>query len=156
MNTMPKNSKAIIAAAVLTVLFASGCEKRETGDVANTGTTPPAADTTGTTTGTTGTTGTTTMPSEPASPSVPASGDTSANTKSAGAVVDDTVITTKVKTALLADSDIKGLQINVDTSNAVVTLSGAVDNQTQIDRAGKLASDVQGVSSVTNNLTIKK
>ncbi|HTH45819.1 MAG TPA: BON domain-containing protein [Oxalicibacterium sp.] len=96
------------------------------------------------------------MPSEPASPSVPASGDTSANTKSAGAVVDDTVITTKVKTALLADSDIKGLQINVDTSNAVVTLSGAVDNQTQIDRAGKLASDVQGVSSVTNNLTIKK
>jgi hyperosmotically inducible protein len=156
MNTMPKNSKAIIAAAVLTVLFASGCEKRETGDVANTGTTPPASESSGTTTGTAGTGTTTTTPSEPASPSVPASGDTSANPKSAGAAVDDTVITTKVKTALLADSDIKGLQINVDTSNAVVTLSGAVDNQTQIDRAGKLAADVQGVASVTNNLTIKK
>jgi hyperosmotically inducible periplasmic protein len=154
MNTTPKHSKAIIAAAVLTVLFAGG-------DVANTGTTPPASESSGSTTGTTGagTTGTgtaTTTPSEPASPSVPASGDTSANPKSAGAVVDDTVITTKVKTALLADSDIKGLQINVDTSNGVVTLSGAVDNQTQIDRAGKLAADVQGVASVTNNLTIKK
>lgn len=156
MNTMPNNSKAIIAAAVLTVLFASGCEKRETGDVANTGTTPPASESSGTTTGTTGTGTAATTPSEPASPSVPASGDTSADTKSAGAVVDDTVVTTKVKTALLADSDIKGLQINVDTSNAVVTLSGAVDNQTQIDRAGKLAADVQGVKSVTNNLTIKK
>jgi hyperosmotically inducible protein len=156
MNTTPKHSKAIIAAAVLTVLFASGCQKRESGDVANTGTTPPESSstttgTTGTTTGAAGTTETT-----PASPSVPASGDTGVNEKSAGAVVDDTVVTTKVKTALLADSDIKGLQINVDTSNGVVSLNGAVDNQTQIDRAGKLAADVQGVKSVTNNLTIKK
>lgn len=161
MNATPKHSKAIIAAAVLTVLFASGCQKRETGDVANTGTTPPAGESaskTGTTgTGTTGGGNTATAPVTPASPSVPpASGDTGANPKSAGAVIDDTVTTTKVKTALLADSDIKGLQINVDTSNGVVTLSGAVDNQAQIDRAGKLAAEVHGVTSVSNNLTIKK
>jgi hyperosmotically inducible protein len=74
----------------------------------------------------------------------------------AGSVVDDTVITTKVKTALLADSDVKGLDVNVDTVKAIVTLNGAVNNQTQIDRAGKLATDVPGVKSVINNLTIKK
>jgi hyperosmotically inducible protein len=87
---------------------------------------------------------------------VPASGDTSSNGKSAGTVIDDTVVTTKVKTALLADSDIKGLAINVETSKGVVTLNGAVSNQTQIDRAVQVASGVQGVSSVTNNLTIKQ
>jgi hyperosmotically inducible protein len=152
---MPKHSKATIAAAVLTVLFASGCQKHEAGDVANTGpgTTPPA-ESSSSTAGTAGTTGGTTA-TTPASPSTPAEAATADN-KSAGEAVDDTVTTTKVKTALLADSDIKGLQINVDTSNGVVTLSGAVDNQTQIDRAGKLAADVQGVKSVTNNLTIKK
>jgi hyperosmotically inducible protein len=154
MKAMPKHSKATIAAAVLTILFASGCQKHESGDVANTGpgTTPPAESTSPAA----GTTGTGTAATTPASPSTPATPDTNADNKSAGAAVDDTVTTTKVKTALLADSDIKGLQINVDTSNGVVTLSGAVDNQTQIDRAGKLAADVQGVKSVTNNLTIKK
>jgi hyperosmotically inducible protein len=153
---MPKHSKATIAAAVLTVLFASGCQKHEAGDVANTGpgTTPPAEPSSNSTTGTAGTTNSTTA-TAPASPSTAAETATADN-KSAGEAVDDTVTTTKVKTALLADSDIKGLQINVDTSNGVVTLSGAVDNQTQIDRAGKLAADVQGVKSVTNNLTIKK
>jgi hyperosmotically inducible protein len=71
-------------------------------------------------------------------------------------VVDDTVITTKVKSALLADSDIKGLDVSVETSQGVVSLSGAVNNQTQIDRAAKIASGVEGVVSVLNNLTIKK
>lgn len=157
MKAMPNHSKAAIAAAVLAMLFASGCQKRESGDVANTGpgATPPA-ESSSSTAGTTGTGTAATTPAAPASPSTTATPDTGADGKSAGAVVDDTVITTKVKTALLADSDIKGLQINVDTSNGVVTLSGAVDNQAQIDRAGKLAADVQGVRSVTNNLTIKK
>jgi len=153
---MPKHSKATIAAAVLMLVFASGCQKHESGDVANTGPgTAPPAESSGSTAGTAGT-GTTATTPTPASPSVPAAPDSGGENKSAGTVVDDTVITTKVKTALLADSDIKGLQINVDTSNGVVTLSGEVDNQAQIDRAGKLAADVQGVTSVSNNLTIKK
>ena len=88
----------------------------------------------------------------PASPSVPAD----AGAKSAGQIVDDTVITTKVKSALLADSDVKGLDVVVETSKGVVSLSGAVNNQTQIDRAAKIAGDVEGVNSVLNNLTIKK
>jgi len=153
MNTLPNHSKLAIATAVLTVLFATGCERRNN-DAA---TTPPATESSSTTTTTT----TTTPPAAPdatapAAPSVPASGDTSAEPKSAGTVLDDTVTTTKVKTALLADSDIKGLEINVETSKGVVTLNGAVNNQTQIDRAVKVAGEVQGVTSVTNNLTIKK
>ena len=70
--------------------------------------------------------------------------------------MDDTVITTKVKSALLADSDVKGLDVAVETSKGVVSLSGAVNNQTQIDRAAKIAGEVEGVHSVLNNLTIKK
>jgi hyperosmotically inducible protein len=149
MNTLPNHSKLAIAAAVLTVLFASGCERR-TPDAASSGTTPPAGSTSDNTSTTPSTSSTAT------SPAVPASGDTSSNGKSAGTVIDDTVVTTKVKTALLADSDIKGLGINVETSKGVVTLNGAVANQTQIDRAVQVASGVQGVSSVTNNLTIKQ
>jgi hyperosmotically inducible protein len=128
------------------VLFASGCERR-TPDAAGSGN-APAGSTSDSTAPTTGSTAT--------SPAAPATGDTGSDTKTAGTVIDDTVTTTKVKTALLADSDIKGLSINVETSKGVVTLNGAVPNQTQIDRAAKVASGVPGVSSVTNNLTIKQ
>lgn len=151
MKTLPNNSRVVLAAAVLTVLFATGCERRAT-DTA-TGATPPAQSP-----------ATTPAPAPsappetaPAAPAPVAPADTSAsNDQLPGSVVDDTVITTKVKTALLADSDIKGLDVNVDTVKAVVTLNGAVANQTQIDRAGKLATDVPGVKSVVNKLTIKK
>ncbi len=151
MKTLPNNSRVVLAAAVLTVLFAAGCERRATDPA--TGSTPPA-ESPATTPGVSPSAPPETAPAAPA-PVVPA--DTSAsNDQLPGSVVDDTVITTKVKTALLADSDVKGLDVNVDTSKAVVTLNGAVNNQTQIDRAGKLATDVPGVKSVINNLTIKK
>lgn len=151
MKTLPNNSRVVLAAAVLTVLFATGCERRTDTE---TGATPPAESSTMT-------------PSTPSAPpeTAPAAPDpvvpadaTPANSDGQlpGSVVDDTVITTKVKTALLADSDVKGLDVNVDTAKGVVTLSGEVNNQTQIDRAGKLATDVAGVTSVNNNLMIKK
>lgn len=152
MKTLPNNSRIVLAAAVLTVLFATGCERRAPTDTA-TGSTPPV-ESPATTPAPPPTALPETAPAAPA-PVVPA--DTSAaNVQLPGSVLDDTVITTKVKTALLADSDVKGLDVNVDTSKAVVTLSGAVNNQAQIDRAGKLATDVPGVKSVNNNLTIKK
>lgn len=69
---------------------------------------------------------------------------------------DDGAITAKVKTALLADSDVKGLDVKVETTNGVVTLSGAVDNQTQIDKAVDIARKTEGVTNVTNQLTIKQ
>lgn len=155
MKTLPETSKLAIGAAVLAVLFATGCERRAAEPAApaadaTTGVTPPQA------------------PSEPATVPVPGAteapvtpeGNTAVpNNKengSAGATVDDAMLTTKVKTALLADSDIKGLAINVDTSQGVVSLNGEVKNQAQVDRAAKLTGEVDGVKSVLNNLTIAK
>ncbi|KRA20872.1 hypothetical protein ASD69_06105 [Lysobacter sp. Root604] len=62
--------------------------------------------------------------------------------------VSDTWITTKVKTELLAAKDVSGLKIDVDTVNGVVTLSGKVDSQAQVDKAMAVAKAVQGVRSV--------
>jgi|SRR5690606_1879590 hyperosmotically inducible protein len=62
--------------------------------------------------------------------------------------VDDTWITTKVKASLLADEDVAGLQVDVETVNGVVTLSGDVDSQAQIDEALRIASGIEGVTDV--------
>lgn len=156
MKTLPTHTKAIITAAVLTVFFASGCERRtpdETGAAGTSSSAPSSPGISGSSPSAPPAV-TNDMPAAP-SPSDAAS-TASADAKTAGSAIDDTIITTKVKTALLADSDIKGLGIDVDTAGAIVTLSGAVANQTQIDRAAKVAADVHGVNSVVNNLTIKK
>ena len=154
MKTLPNSSRLALAAAVLTVLFTSACERRAPDDA--TGTAPmesPAPATSGVSPAPAMPEDAPVMPeTAPAAPAEPVAGDN----KAPGVIIDDTVITTKVKTALLADSDIKGLDVNVDTSHGVVTLSGAVNNQTQIDRAGKIAGDTEGVASTINNLTIKK
>jgi len=73
-----------------------------------------------------------------------------------GNKLDDSVITTKVKTALLADTSIKGLDITVNTSKSEVQLSGFVDNQGQIDRAVQVAHGIEGVTQVGNQMSIKK
>lgn len=75
--------------------------------------------------------------------------------KSAGEVVDDAVITTKVKSALLADPDVSGLAINVDTYKGQVTLTGNVKSGAQITRAEDIARGTKGVTSVKSNLQIK-
>lgn len=72
------------------------------------------------------------------------------------ATVDDGVVTTKVKAALLADPDIKSFDIQAETTNGDVRLSGTVDNQTQIDRAVEVVRRVEGVKNVTNQLAIKQ
>lgn len=69
--------------------------------------------------------------------------------------VDDTWITTKVKSSLLAESDVSGLDINVDTLDGVVTLRGQVESQAQIDTATRIAREIEGVSNVdTSGLTV--
>jgi len=73
-----------------------------------------------------------------------------------GNKVDDVVITTRVKAALLADPDIHSLDIRVVTRIDEVQLSGFVDNQAQIDRALALAQAVPGVRHVANEMAIKK
>jgi hyperosmotically inducible periplasmic protein len=72
-----------------------------------------------------------------------------------GTTIDDSAITTKVKSALLADDGVKGLDIKVETNKGEVQLSGFVDNQIQIDRATAVARGVEGVKNVINNMTLK-
>jgi len=65
--------------------------------------------------------------------------------------VGDTWITTKVKTSLLADEDVAGLKIDVETVNGVVTLKGNVASQAQIDEARRIASGIEGVVDVDSD-----
>ncbi len=72
-----------------------------------------------------------------------------------GTEIDDGVVTTRVKSALLADADIKGFDIKVETRKGEVMLSGFVDNQTQIDRTMALVITLEGVKSIDNKLSQK-
>ena len=62
--------------------------------------------------------------------------------------VTDTWITTKVKADLLATENVSGLDIKVETVDGVVTLSGAVANKAQKDKAIAVAKQIKGVKSV--------
>jgi hyperosmotically inducible protein len=73
-----------------------------------------------------------------------------------GEYVDDSVITTKVKTMLASDDFLKSFEISVETYKGTVQLSGFVDSQKAIDKAGEIARGVKGVKSVKNNLNVKK
>ena len=72
-----------------------------------------------------------------------------------GEYVDDSVITTKVKAAILGDSSLKVNEINVETFKGVVQLSGFVKSQADIDKAVQVARGVGGVKSVKNDMRIK-
>ena len=74
---------------------------------------------------------------------------------STGQYVDDTTITTKVKSALLGDDAVKSFEIKVETVKGVVQLSGFVDTSDQKSAAEKDASAVSGVKNVQNNLIVK-
>ena len=74
----------------------------------------------------------------------------------AGTVLDDSVVTVKVKSALMADENTKGSQIAVTTNKGVVQLSGYVDSADEQARAAAVARNVEGVASVVNDTSIKK
>jgi osmotically-inducible protein OsmY len=74
--------------------------------------------------------------------------------KTVSEAIDDTTITTRVKTAMLNDPAVGGLRIDVDTFKAVVTLSGRVKTQSEHDQAVALARRVNGVSEVKDALQI--
>ena len=76
--------------------------------------------------------------------------------RTTGTVVDDATITARVKTALLADKDVSGVAVSVDTFKGEVVLNGAVSTQAQIDKAESLARGVSGVKSVKNLIRIKE
>ena len=72
-----------------------------------------------------------------------------------GQYIDDTVITGKVKAALVKDPTTKASEINVETFKGAVQLSGFVSSQAAITRAVELARGVEGVQSVKNDMRIK-
>jgi osmotically-inducible protein OsmY len=76
-------------------------------------------------------------------------------TESTGKYVDSAAITSKVKAAILQDSALKVMQVQVTTYNNVVQLSGFVDSPQMIQRAGVVAANVSGVASVQNDLIVK-
>jgi hyperosmotically inducible protein len=74
--------------------------------------------------------------------------------QSAGEVIDDSVLTSKVKVALIDDPITKAGQINVETFRGVVQLGGFVDNAQAKDQATKVARSVTGVKEVRNDLRV--
>lgn len=68
---------------------------------------------------------------------------------------DDIAIAAEVKATILTDPDLEDLQINVDTTKGVTTLSGSADSQQSSARAEELAGTVEGVERVENQLVIK-
>jgi hyperosmotically inducible protein len=75
--------------------------------------------------------------------------------ESTGEVIDDSILTAKVKAALIADSSTKAHQINVETKGGVVQLSGFVDNAASKSAATNVAKSVTGVKDVKNELSVK-
>ena len=75
--------------------------------------------------------------------------------RSGGEVISDAAITTKVRTALLAEKDVKSFDISVKTFDGTVQLSGFVDSQWQIDKAVQTAAAVSGVRHVKSDLIHK-
>jgi osmotically-inducible protein OsmY len=75
--------------------------------------------------------------------------------ESTGGYVDDSVITTKVKALLAQDDFLKSFQISVETFKGTVQLSGFVNSEKAVDKAGEIARSVKGVESVKNNLIVK-
>lgn len=72
-----------------------------------------------------------------------------------GEYMDDTVITGKVKAAILNEPTLKVAEVNVETFKGVVQLSGFVSSQAAATKAVEVARDVSGVKSVKNDMRIK-
>lgn len=75
--------------------------------------------------------------------------------KTMGESIDDSVITAKVKTALVSDKTVNALDVNVETNMGVVQLAGFADTREQIAQASDVARGVEGVKAVKNDLRLK-
>ncbi len=75
--------------------------------------------------------------------------------ESTGEYVDDSVITTKVKSLLAADDFLKSFKISVESFKGTVQLSGFVNSQQAVDKAVEITRSVKGVKSVKNDLIVK-
>ena len=78
-----------------------------------------------------------------------------ATQESTGEYLDDAAISTKVKSKLLVDKDASGIDIKVETFKGIVQLSGFVDSETEKERAGQIARNVDGVKRVENRISVR-
>ena len=72
-----------------------------------------------------------------------------------GNVIDDTVLTTRVKSALMANPQVNSYDFKVETRKGEVMLSGFVNSQAELNQATAIVQAVDGVKSIQNNVTIK-
>lgn len=72
----------------------------------------------------------------------------------AGKAIDDAAVTAKVKSALIGEPNLKALSINVDTTAGIVTLKGTADSHENKQKAEQLATTVEGVRAVKNELVV--
>jgi len=80
---------------------------------------------------------------------------TTGNKATAGDYIDDSVITTKVKTAIFNEPTLKSAEINVETFRGTVQLSGFVSEQADIPKAVEVTKKVEGVKAVKNSMQVK-
>ncbi|WP_258806721.1 BON domain-containing protein [Pseudidiomarina sp. CB1] len=73
-----------------------------------------------------------------------------------GEYVSDAALTTKVKATILASDALNVLEINVETQDGVVQLSGFVEQEEDIDTAEKIVRGIDGVKDVKNDIKVKK
>ncbi|MDB5987958.1 MAG: phospholipid-binding protein [Nevskia sp.] len=95
-------------------------------------------------------------PAPEAAAPAPSTDTSPASSSSVGGAVDDAAITTKVKAALIAESSLKAGDIKVETNQGVVALTGTVGTADQGAKAEQIAKATAGVTSVNNQLTVKK
>ncbi len=76
--------------------------------------------------------------------------------ESTGELIDDTAVTTKVKSRLIGDKDVSALDVRVETFKGTVQLSGFVGSEQERERAAELARSVDGVKEVKNDLRLKR
>lgn len=77
-------------------------------------------------------------------------------TAAVGQLADDSTVTTKAKAALMADTEIKASDVNVETIAGVVTLTGTMANDVQAQKAIDIVRAVEGVKNVVSKITIKQ
>jgi osmotically-inducible protein OsmY len=80
----------------------------------------------------------------------------SAHREGPGEVIDDALITTKVKAALAADPIVKATEVKVETYKGIVQLSGFVDTPEAKKRAVEVAREIKGVKEVKDSLLLRK
>lgn len=79
----------------------------------------------------------------------------STQTVNTDVAIGDAALTTRIKSAIRSELGLKVAHINVDTADAVVTLTGTVDSQENSNQAQRVTGTIPGVKRTENRLLIK-